>query len=306
MFVDTERVLPVTEPVATLTDYLAIGGGQGLAAARGRGPEWVIDEVGAAGLRGRGGAGFPTATKWAAATSGWGMAANATDGPPGAAKNRYLIGRNPYQVVEGLMIAALAVRASRALIVVDRQFEWEIARLCAALDEMLAADLLGAAPVRLGFGPVDDLATINNVETLAHVPEILRRGAEWFRENETTVIAVSGDVCRPGVFELPLGVPLRVVVELFAGGVRAGRTIRDVVTEQAMLTDDQLDTPLDLGIGSLVVYDDRSEVKPRNQRNDGHHRGSRTRPGADRQCAADQFGPLGHAVEPVAGRGFLR
>src|SRR5262245_52889034 len=133
MITDVERLLPVTEPVATISDYLAMGGGAGLLAARERGPGWVIETVEAAGLRGRGGVAFPTATKWAAARAGLCVAANATDGELGAAKDRFLIGRNPYQIVEGLTIAALAVGASRSLIVMDRRFEWEIARLCGAL-----------------------------------------------------------------------------------------------------------------------------------------------------------------------------
>lgn len=306
MITDVERLLPVTEPVATITDYLAMGGGEGLRTAREHGPDWVIDQVGAAGLRGRGGAAFPTATKWAAARTGLCLAANATDGELGAAKDRFLIGRNPYQIVEGLTIAALAVGASRSLIVMDRRFEWEIARLCGALSEMLAEGLLGPAPVRLGFGPIEELATVNNVETLAHVPEILRRGTRWFRDNETMVVAVAGDVCRPGVFELPLGIPLRILVELFAGGVRSGRTIRAVVAGGTVLTAEQLDVPLGLTTGEVVVYDDRSVLEPGHQRNDRHHRGARSRPGANRHRAANQFGPLGHAVEPVAGRGSLR
>ena len=305
MIAKAERLLPVTEPVATVADYVALGGGDGLAAAREHGPAFVIDQLGAAGLRGRGGAGFPTATKWAAARSGLCVAANASDGELGAAKDRYLIGRNPYQVVEGLTIAALAVGASRALIVIDRRSGSEIGRLCGALDELLAVGLLGPAPVRLSFGPIEDLATINNVETLAHVPEILRRGPEWFRENETMVVTVSGDVCRPGIFELPLGIPLRVLVELFAGGVRPGRRVRAVLAGDDVLTGEQLDAPLDGSASGFVVYDDRSVLEPGHQRNDRQHRGAPARPGAHRHRAANQFGPLGHTVEPVAGRGLL-
>ena len=115
---------------------------------------------------------------------------------------------------------------------------------------------------------------MNNVETLAHVPEILRRGADWFRSSGTDrspgtmVFTISGDVCRPGVSELPLGVPLRLLVEVVGGGVAAGRRVKAVIpgASGALLTEAQLDTPLDfdsmlatgsgLGSAGFVVYDD--------------------------------------------------
>ncbi len=313
MTVRTERVLPVTEPAATLSDYLALGGGDGLAAARSNGPEWVISVLGEAGLRGRGGGGFPTAKKWATlrATSAPTTYAvcNAAEGEPGTFKDRYILRRNPYQVLEGLVIAALATGASRAFVVIKRPYEREIAALRTALEEM--QDLLGPVPVQLVLGPDEYLlgeekamieviegavplprifppyqigpfarrespnpTAMNNVETLAHVPEILRRGAEWFRSAGTDsspgtmVFTVSGDVKRPAVAELPLGVPLRVLVDVVGGGVADGRQVKAVVpgASGALLTEDQLDTPLDfdamrdagseLGSAGFVVYDD--------------------------------------------------
>jgi NADH:ubiquinone oxidoreductase subunit F (NADH-binding) len=309
------RQLPVTEPVATLADYQLIGGGAGLAAAREHGPDWVIDQVAAAGLRGRGGAGFPTATKWATVRGAGAptsyVVGNAAEGEPGTFKDRYIIRRNPYQVLEGLAIAALAVGASRAFVVIKRRFEQEIATLLSAMDELADAGLLGTVPVQLVLGPDEYLlgeekaaveviecaaplprifppyrigpfarrgspnpTVMNNVETLAHVPEILRRGADWFRSSGTEgspgtmVFTVSGDVCRPGVAELPLGIPLRLLVDLVGGGVAPGRRVKAVIpgASGALLTDDQLDTPLDfdsmlatgsgLGSAGFVVYDD--------------------------------------------------
>jgi NADH-quinone oxidoreductase subunit F len=115
---------------------------------------------------------------------------------------------------------------------------------------------------------------MNNVETLANVPPILRRGPDWFRTMGTAsspgtmVFTVSGDVRRPGVYELPLGVPLRVLIESFAGGPHEGRSMKAVVpgASNTMLVDEQLDAPLDfdsmraigsgLGSGGFVVYDD--------------------------------------------------
>jgi NADH-quinone oxidoreductase subunit F len=319
MIVNAERLMPLTEPVGTLSDYLAIGGGDGLAAAREHGPEWVIDAVAASGLRGRGGAGFPTGTKWAtvrkAASPTTYVVGNAAEGEPGTFKDRYLIRRNPYQVLEGLLIAALAVDAGRAFIVIKRRYREEIARLCGALDELRDADLLGPATVHIVLGPDayllgEEKATVevidggaplprifppyqvgpfarrgcanptamNNVETLAHVPEILRRGPEWFRSSGTgdcpgtMVFTISGDVLRPTVAELPLGISLRLLVDLVGGGVAAGRRVRAVIpgASGAILTEDQLDTPLDfdamraagseLGSAGFVVYDDTACV----------------------------------------------
>lgn len=314
MVLGAERILPLTEPVGGLADYLAAGGGEGLAIARSHGPDWVISMVAAAGLRGRGGAGAPTAAKWRAVRAAGCpdalVVCNAAEGEPGTFKDRFIIRRNPYQVLEGLAIAALAVGASRGLLVIKQRFEQEVVALLVALDELHSADLLGPVPIQLVFGPDEYLfgeehavieaigcaappprvfppyrigppagrgvgaTAMNNVETLAHVPEILRLGADWFRSTGTagspgrTVFTVSGDVCRPGVHELPLGIPLRILVDVIAGGVRSGRRMKAVVpgASGAVLTEAHLDTPLDfdslratgslLGSAGFVVYDD--------------------------------------------------
>jgi NADH:ubiquinone oxidoreductase subunit F (NADH-binding) len=216
--------------------------------------------------------------------------------------------RAPYQVLEGLAITALAVGACRGFVVVKRRFEREIAALLTAIDEMRDAGLLGRVPIQLVLGPDEYLlgeekaaieviecaaplprifpphqmgpfarrdspnpTVMDNVETLAHVPEILRRGPAWFRSSGTdtspgtAVFTISGDVRRPGVVELPLGVPLRLLV---GGGVVAGRRVKAVFpgASGAMLTAEQLDVPLDfdsmrdagtgLGSAGFVVYDD--------------------------------------------------
>ena len=315
MTVGTQRILALTEPVATVSDYVSLGGGEGLSAAERRGPDGVIATIAAAGLRGRGGAGFPTATKWAAVRAAacptTYVVANAAEGEPGTFKDRFLIRRNPYQLLEGLAIAAFAVGASRAFVVIKRRFEREIEKLLVALAELRSANLLGSVPIQLVLGPDEYLfgeekaaieviecgaplprifppyqigpfarrdsrnpTVMNNVETLAHVPEILRRGIAWFRSSGTasspgsTVFTISGDVRRPGVHELPLGLPLRVLVDVAAGGVAGGRRVKAVFpgASGGLLTGAQLDTPLDfdsmaaagtsLGSAGLVVYDD--------------------------------------------------
>jgi NADH-quinone oxidoreductase subunit F len=180
-----------------------------------------------------------------------------------------------------MVIAAHAVGAARVFIGIRGTFHTEIALLCRALDEMAAARLLGPAPVRLVLGPDEyefgDEATmadavgagpsvvVNNVETLAHVPSVLRLGANGFQNS--TVFTLSGDVRRPGPYELPLGVPLRMLVDLVGGGTPSGRPVQAVfLGAAAPLTGARLDVPLDyesvcaagsaLGSAGLVVYDD--------------------------------------------------
>ncbi|HEY0359813.1 MAG TPA: NADH-ubiquinone oxidoreductase-F iron-sulfur binding region domain-containing protein [Mycobacteriales bacterium] len=311
----TGCILPLTEPVDSLSEYLSRGGSEGLATALRRSPDDVIAEIRTAGLRGRGGAGFPTADKWTSVRGAGGptryVVCNAAEGEPGTFKDRYILRRNPYLVLEGTAIAAHAVGASRAFVVVKRRYEQELARLRRALAELTEADLLGPVPVQLVLGPDEYLfgeekaalevieggeplprifppyqvgvyakrdsrnpTAVNNVETLAHVPTILCNGAAWFRTSGTdatpgsTVFTVSGDIRRPGVYELPFGLPMRVLLELVAGGPANGGRIKAVVpgASAGLLTEDKLDTALDfesmwdagsgLGSAGFVVYDD--------------------------------------------------
>lgn len=305
----------VTGPAGSLAEYRAAGGGAGIAAAHRRGPASVIAEIHAAGLRGRGGAGFPTATKWetvrSAGAPATAVVCNAAEGEPGTFKDRFILRRNPYQVLEGLAIAAHAVGASRAFVAIKQGYHPEIAAVRRALDEMRSADLLGPVPVQVVTGPDEYLfgeekallevieggrplprilppyqvglfarrdarnpAVVNNVETLAHVTAVLRDGGAAFRTRGTatspgtTVFTLSGDVRRPGVHELPLGVGLRVLLNDIGGGAANGGRIKAVVpgASAGLLTEDRFDTPLDfdavraagsgLGSAGLVVYDD--------------------------------------------------
>ena len=318
MSTSLERVLPLTEPVGSLRDYRATGGGEGLLAATRLGRLAVTDEIRLAGLRGRGGAGFPTATKWAGVRSDTGpvsVVCNAAEGEPGTFKDRFILRRNPYQVLEGLAIAALATGAQRAYVAIKGNSRVEVAALRQALNEVRAAGVLEHVPVQLVLGPDEYLfgeekatveviegglplprilppyqvgllarrgsanpVVVNNVETLAHVPGILRHGAAKFRTSGTdespgtTVFTLSGDVRRPGVHELPLGIPVRLLIEVAGGGVAGGRRVKAVFpgASAAPLTEDQLDTTLDfegmrdagsgLGSAGLVVYDDSACV----------------------------------------------
>ncbi len=312
-----DAILLSDGPVSSLDAYVERGGGRGLAAARERAPEEVIEEVRRSGLRGRGGAGFPTGMKWRTVREDpcptKYVVCNAAEGEPGTFKDRWLLRMNPYQVVEGLGIAAYAVGAERAFIGIKAGFEQEAQRLFAAMDEMAARDLVGPVSVELVRGPDEYLfgeekalleviegndplprvvppwmeglfrkpdspnpTVVNNVETLANVPHILEKGAEWFRSfgtNDspgTMVFTLCGDVRFPGVYELPLGFSLRELIDGVGGGPPEGRELKAVFpgASNTVISAQQLDTPLAfdamravgtaLGAGGFVVYDDSS------------------------------------------------
>jgi NADH:ubiquinone oxidoreductase subunit F (NADH-binding) len=316
---EQRRLLPVNgRPVSSLTEYVGAAGLTGLRHVDHSTLEAVVDEISRSGLRGRGGAGFPTGVKWAGVIGGGSgpryACCNAAEGEPGTFKDRHLLRLNPYQVIEGLAIAARVIGAARAFICLKRSFAPEIARVQAALDELRAAGVLGATSgldIEVVLGPEEYLfgeekalleviegnlplprvlppyleglfrhppeanpTLVNNVETLANVPHILRHGADWFRRvgtgtsPGTMIFTLTGDVRRAGCFELPLGTPLRRLVEDCGEGMPAGRTLKVVCpgASSAVITADRLDTPLDfdafreagsgLGSGGFIVYDD--------------------------------------------------
>ena len=145
------------EPVADLDAYRRAGGGAGLDAAGRLGPEATVEEIAASGLRGRGGGGFPTGTKWRGVATAEGarryVVANAAEGEPGTFKDRMLLRRNPWQLVEGVAIAAYAVGATEAFVCTKAAFDREVDALGAALDAMAAAGMAGDVPIRVVTGP---------------------------------------------------------------------------------------------------------------------------------------------------------
>ena len=234
-------------------------------------PEAVIDEIEASGLRGRGGAGFPTGAKWRS-IPGAGtrfVVANGAEGEPATFKDRWLMRRNPYAVVEGLAIASFAVGAAKAYVGIKESFEREAESLARAIVDFRAARLLEEFPINVVLGPDlylfgeetwllevvegrvplprilrpfmqglfadatnENPTLVNNVETLANVAHILSEGADWWRASGTEsspgtmAFTLAGDVEREGVFELPLGTPLRELIEVHGGGVRAGGAMK--------------------------------------------------------------------------------
>ncbi|MGD9704113.1 MAG: NADH-ubiquinone oxidoreductase-F iron-sulfur binding region domain-containing protein [Acidimicrobiia bacterium] len=146
------------EPVETLDAYVAIGGGSGLDAARRLDGVGIIEEVAASGLRGRGGGGFPTGTKWASIAAGRTAQApavlvNAAEGEPGSFKDRTLLRRNPYRILEGALIAASAVGAERIVVGLKRSFARERRRVAYAIAELRDAGWLDDVDVRVVLGP---------------------------------------------------------------------------------------------------------------------------------------------------------
>jgi NADH-quinone oxidoreductase subunit F len=296
-------------------EYEAAGGGRGLQTALATWPVAVIQEVAKSGLRGRGGAGFPTGEKWRAVRAvGAGprfAVCNAAEGEPATFKDRLLLRTNPYQVLEGLAIAAYAVGAERAYVGLKEAFRPEIEPLRRALGEMQDADALGGVPVEIVLGPdlylfgeetgleeviegrlplprvarpfvqglfakppQDNPTLVNNVETLANVPHILADGSDWLRATGTDrapgtmLFTICGDVRREGVFELPLGTPLRSLVEELAGGTPENRVLKAIFpgASNTVILPEQLDASMDfdsmrqvgsgLGAGGFAVFDD--------------------------------------------------
>lgn len=329
----TDQPLLGGDAVTTLTQYLARDGGAGLTEARRLGPTLAIRELRLSGLRGRGGAGFPTAKKWASirAAADPGdrtyVVANGAEGEPGTFKDRAILRHNPYQVIEGLAIAAYCVGATQAFLAIKKTFHREVALVTRALDEMTEAGVAGDVPITVVLGPdsylfgeekglleviegedplprrfppyVQGLFTsgpqmgwsahsagggpsnptlVNNVETLAAAAHVLARGPEWYRalgtpaSPGTMVFTVVGDVVRPDYAELPLGLPLRQVIDTVGGGPRPGRTIKAVFSgaSNAVITGADLDAPASyeglqavgsgLGAAGFIVYDDTADM----------------------------------------------
>lgn len=223
----SKRILLQDDPLVSLKAYCMVGGGEALATAHAVGPDEIIERIRKSGLRGRGGAGFPAGVKWAGIRSADAerrfVVCNAAEGEPGTYKDRWLIRSNPYQLLEGLAVAAYAVGAERAFIGIKAKFTDEIARLREAAAAMEDAGLLGEVPIEIVLGPDDYLfgeekglleviegrdplprlyppyvvglfetgdqsnpALVNNVETLSNVPHIVTKGAAWFRSFGTT------------------------------------------------------------------------------------------------------------------------
>jgi bidirectional [NiFe] hydrogenase diaphorase subunit len=305
-----------------LDDYLTAGGYEALRTVLPTmTPGEVVDEVRRSGLRGRGGAGYPTGLKWSTVAKAAGdrkyVICNADEGDPGAFMDRAILESDPHRVLEGMAIAGYAVGARNGYIYCRAEYPLAIARLHVAIDQARHAGLLGSGTadarhgfeieVRLGAGAfvcgeetaliasvegrrgtprprppypatvgLDGCPTlINNVETFANVPSIIRDGADRLaalgteKSRGTKVFALTGRVVNVGLVEVPMGMTLREIVEDIGGGTLDGRPLKAVQTGGASggcVPADLLDLPVDyealagvgsiMGSGGMVVMDD--------------------------------------------------
>jgi len=285
-------------------------------------PDDIVTELKKSGLRGRGGAGFPTGVKWDKVlhhrVKERYFVCNAGEHEPGTFKDRYLLKHYPHQLLEGCLIAAYTVQAKAAFIYANHEYEEERRNLKQAIEQAKAKGLLGKNVLGSGrdleieifeghgsyvageetamlesmqgrpamprqkppfyptdFGLYGKPTLVNNVETLCNIPRILRKGADWFTQvgtekcPGTMLFSLSGAVNKPGVYEMPLGTPLRTLIEDFGGGVPGGRKVKAVFPGGpafSMVTADQLDLPMDfdtlkkagtgLGSAGVIVVDD--------------------------------------------------
>ncbi len=308
---------------ATLEEYCAGGGYQALATAlRDYTPQQVCAMVTASGLRGRGGAGFPTGLKWQ--TFGQDRSgpryviANTDEMEPGTFKDRVLVNIDPHLVIEGLLLAAYAVEADRGIIFVRPSYEQDAALLERELARAREAGYLGDHILGSAFsfaivvhrsagryicgeasaqiraisgrrpnprkipglyetekGLWDRPTLVNNAETLACIPGIIRQGPEWFKNLAhsaagagTKLYCVSGRVRRPGCYELPIGTPLREIIEHQAQGMLPGTEFKACLPGGAstrFLPQSQWQVAMDfepmkaignrLGTSSIIVFD---------------------------------------------------
>jgi NADH-quinone oxidoreductase subunit F len=279
----------------TLETYRRHDGYRALQKALEMGPDAVITAVKDSGLRGRGGAGFSTGTKWSFIPQGDSgpsakphyLVVNADESEPGTCKDIPLMLATPHVLVEGVIIASYAIRASHAFIYVRGEVLPVLRRLQNAVAEAYANGYLGRdiagsgydleLVVHAGAGAyicgeetalLDSLegcpTVINNVETIASVPPIILNGVDWFRSMGSekspgfTLYSLSGHVTNPGQYEAPLGITLRELLD-YAGGVRAGHQLKFWTpggSSTPLLTDEHLDVPLDYegvgGAGSML------------------------------------------------------
>ncbi|WP_328396555.1 NADH-quinone oxidoreductase subunit NuoF [Nocardia sp. NBC_00416] len=313
----------------TLDTYRAHEGYTALPLALAMTPEQVITTVKDAGLRGRGGAGFPTGMKWGFIPQGpepdgtvkpHYLVVNADESEPGTCKDIPLMLAEPHSLIEGVIIAAYAIRAAHAFIYLRGEVVPVLRRMQAAVAEAYAAGLLGRDVLGSGFdleltvhagagayicgeetALLDSLegrrgqprlrppfpavaglyaspTVVNNVESIASVPPIIRNGPAWFRTMGSekspgfTLYSLSGHIARPGQYEAPLGITLRELLG-YAGGVRAGHTLKFWTpggSSTPLFTAEHLDVPLDyenvmaqgsmLGTKALQIFDDTTCV----------------------------------------------
>ncbi len=292
-----------------------------------KGRDWIVNEVKNSGLRGRGGAGFPTGVKWSFMPKQTDrptyLVVNADESEPGTCKDRDIIRHDPQKLVEGCLLASASMGVHHCYIYIRGEFVNEAKRLQVAIDEAYAEGLIGKNACGSGYdfelclhrgagayicgeetalleslegkkgqprlkppfpaavGLYGCPTTVNNVETIAVVPAILRRGASWFAgigrpKNEgTKIFCLSGHVEKPCNVEEAMGIPLRDLIERHAGGVRGGwdnllgvipggssvPVIPKSVCDNVLMDFDALrDVKSGLGTAAVIVMDKSTDI----------------------------------------------
>ena len=294
-----------------------------------KGRDWLVEEMKSSNLRGRGGAGFPTGMKWSfmpkASPDGRPsyLVVNADESEPGTCKDRDIIRHDPHKLVEGCLLASVAMGASACYIYIRGEFYNEASNLQVAIDEAYAAGLLGKNACGSGYdfelylhrgagayicgeetalleslegrkgqprlkppfpaqcGLYGCPTTVNNVETIAVVPTILRRGGAWFaglgrpKNNGTKLFCISGHVNKPCTVEEEMGIPLKELLEKHCGGVRGGwdnllavipggssvRMIPKSICDTVLMDFDSLrEVKSGLGTAAVIVMDKSTDI----------------------------------------------
>jgi bidirectional [NiFe] hydrogenase diaphorase subunit len=307
-----------------IEDYIAADGYQALYdALRMMTPSEVIEQLVISGLRGRGGAGFPTGLKWTTVSKAVSntkfVICNADEGDPGAFMDRSVLESDPHRVIEGMAIAAYAVGAHHGYMYVRAEYPLAVKRVRTALAQAERMGVLGnsifnttfsfTVEVRLGagafvcgeetaliasiegrhgrprprppfpaeFGLWGQPTLINNVETFANVPPIIRNGGKWFsgigteKSKGTKVFALAGRVNNTGLIEVPMGTILRDIVFDIGGGIPEGRKFKAIQTggpSGGCIPEQHLDMPVDyeslakvgsiMGSGGMIIMDETS------------------------------------------------
>ncbi len=297
----------------TLNGYRQHGGYEALAKALTEyQPDDIVDLVKKSGLRGRGGAGFPTGMKWSFLAKNnmpRYLCCNCDESEPGTFKDRMLMEKNPHQLVEGVIITSYACRVTTAFIYVRGELAFAASQVERAVQEAYDAGLIGTNILDSGYnldiivhrgagayicgeesslmeslegrrgyprlkppfpaavGLYGGPTVINNCETLFTIPAIIKNGAEWYasfgteKSKGTRVFCLSGQVKRPGNYELPLGTPIRTLIyaEQYGGGMLGDIALKAIIpggSSTFLLGADKVDTPLDFeaiaAVGSML------------------------------------------------------
>ena len=305
----------------TLAGYKEKGGYKTLKKALFQKPEKIVAEVRESGLRGRGGAGFPTGVKWGFLPNNKEpryLLCNADEGEPGTFKDRMMMERAPHQLIEGMLISAYAIQSKKSYIYIRGEYQTAYKILLKALEEAREEGLIGKKILGSKFSHQMDIylgagayicgeetgmisslegkkgqpklkppfpaiqgylgkpTIVNNVETLAAVVPIIRDGAKAYRaigteqSSGTKIFSLSGDILKPGNYELDLGYPLMDFIYNLGGGFRPGRSLKAVIpggsSVPVLTADEAKKAKLDyeslndlgtyLGSGGVIVIDD--------------------------------------------------